>query len=67
MNISEKDNQTLIDFWNQALTMSEENKEELKQYGESDWIELVPSGKLFDAVKALSDKKKVLDKKSVLR
>lgn len=61
MHNVKEDNQNLIAFWNQALTMSEENKEELKQYGESDWIELVPSGKLFDAVKELSNKKTVLD------
>ena len=61
MDRIEKDNETLIAFWNQELTLTEESKEELKQFNDSDWKQIVPSGKLFDAVKGLANKKKILD------
>ena len=55
-----KDNQTLIEFWNTAFAMSEEEKEEYRKNIE-DWKELAPSEKLFHAAELLGSKKKVLD------
>ena len=57
----EKDNENLIEFWNQALKIDEETKKEFKQYNEDDWTHLAPSLKLFDAASLLGKKKKVLD------
>ena len=55
-----KDNHTLIEFWNSAFAMSEEEKEEYRNNLE-DWKELAPSEKLFHAAESLGSRKKVLD------
>lgn len=56
-----EDNQKLIEFWNSAFAMSDEEKEEYRNNIE-DWRELAPSEKLFHAAGSLgSRKKKVLD------
>ena len=56
-----QDEKTLIDFWNQAFAMSEEEKEQASKEGAGDWKELAPSEKLFRAAALLGEKKKVLD------
>ena len=55
-----KDNQTLIEFWNTAFAMSDEEKEEYRKNIEN-WKELAPSEKLFHAAGSLGSRKKVLD------
>ena len=58
---ADKDNQTLIDFWDKALTLSDENKNEIRQSDPENWKEMAPSEKLFEAAKNLGQRKKVLD------
>lgn len=53
--------ETLKQFWNEALTLSEEQKEEIRKFSEMDYRELAPAPKLADAVSALGRCKKVLD------
>ncbi len=53
-------NETLIDFWNSAISLSEEEREE-EASEKADYRELAPSRKLFVAVSELKDSKKVLD------
>ncbi len=56
----ERDNQTLIGFWDQAFALSEEQKEQILNRQE-DWRDLAPSEKLFQAASSLGKRKKVLD------
>ena len=56
----EQDNQTLISFWDQAFTLSEEQKAQILNQQE-DWKKLAPSEKLFLAAHSLGQRKKVLD------
>ncbi len=56
-----KDNQALIDFWDKAFTLSEEQQAEARKQAVGDWKELAPSEKLFKAACSLGQKKKVLD------
>ena len=58
---TEKDNQTLIGFWDKAFSLSEEHKAEAMKQAMGDWEELAPSEKLFKAACSLGHKKKVLD------
>ena len=55
------DNQVLVDFWSEALEMSDEDREELGRCGTENWKELAPSEKLFAAAVSLGTRKKVLD------
>ena len=55
------DNQALVDFWSEALDLSEEDREELGKCGAEDWKELAFSEKLLDAAASLGNRKKVLD------
>ena len=55
-----RDNRILIDFWDQAFTLTEEQKVQLWNQQE-DWKELAPSEKLFQAAFSLGERKKVLD------
>ena len=55
-----KDNQALIEFWNSAYVISEEEMEQCRKDPDS-WKELVPSEKLFHAAETLGTRKKVLD------
>lgn len=55
-----KDNETLIEFWNSAYVISEEEMKECRKDPDS-WKELVPSEKLFHAAEMLGSRKKVLD------
>ena len=61
MNSVKEVNDTLIAFWNDALKVANEDKEELKNYKEEDYKLLAPSLKLFNAVSLLGKQKKVLD------
>lgn len=58
-----KDSEKLVEFWNRAFAMTEEEKKQTKEETdkEKDWLEIAPSKKLFDAAAALKDKKNVLD------
>ena len=53
-------NETLIDFWNSAISLSEEEREE-EASEKADYRELAPSEKLLAAVSLLKGCKKVLD------
>lgn len=55
------DEKTLIEFWDKAFQISEEEKKELRETGQDGWKELAPSGKLFAAAESLSGRKNVLD------
>ena len=57
---SSKDNKTLIEFWNNAYNISEEEMEECRKDPDS-LKGLVPSEKLFHAAETLGSRKKVLD------
>ncbi len=54
-------NENLIRFWNDALTLSEEDKAELKQENDRDYRSLAPSEKLCKAVEELGKCARVLD------
>ncbi len=56
-----KDNQALIDFWNKAFSLSEEQQAETRNQAAEEWRELAPSPKLFQAASLLGQRKKVLD------
>lgn len=43
----EKDNQNLIEFWNKAYELSEENKRQISGNGSDGWRSMAPSEKLF--------------------
>ncbi len=55
------DNQTLITFWNKALSLSEADRAELRNVDPERWKDLAPSKKLFEAACSLGKRKKVLD------
>ncbi len=57
---TERDNRNLIGFWNQAFTLSDEQKQQILNT-EEDRKELAPSEKLFLAAQSLGRRKKVLD------
>ncbi len=54
-------NKSIIDFWDKALSLSEEDKKELSGYSADDWKELAPSEKLYQAAASLGSCDKVLD------
>ncbi len=56
-----KTNKELIEFWDSAIALSEENKKELEQYKDEDYRSLAPSEKLCDAVVSLKDCNHILD------
>ena len=58
---SERDNQTLIAFWDKALSLTEEDRDELLDIDPESWKDLAPSKKLFEAACSLGKKRKVLD------
>ena len=60
MENTKKVNEELIEFWNSAISLSNEFKEQIKEEI-PDYKELAPSLKLFDAAKELGNCKKVLD------
>ena len=56
-----QENQTLIAFWDKAFALSEEDQKQMLAGGRSDWKEIAPSEKLFQAACSLGKRKKVLD------
>ena len=58
---SKETNNNLIKFWDAAIALTPEQKEEMKEYQGMDAKELAPSEKLFDAVKELGKCQRVLD------
>ncbi len=56
----ERDNQTLVRFWDKAFALSEEQKAQRTDL-QKDWKELAPSEKLFQAARSLGQREKVLD------
>ena len=58
---TEDDNRKLIEFWNSAFAISEEDRAEERERGQDGWKDMAPSEKLFNAACSLASKKKVLD------
>ena len=58
---TEKDNNTLIEFWDKAFAMSEEDMMQEKETCKDSWSDLAPSEKLFKAAVSLGSAGKVLD------
>ena len=58
---NKKINEDLIKFWDTALTISDEDKEEAFKYTDLDYKELAPSTKLLNAVSNFKDCENVLD------
>lgn len=56
-----RDNQALLQFWDQAFAIPEEAKEAARREGAGTWEALAPSEKLFCATCELRNRKKVLD------
>ena len=63
MNTSktEKDNNTLIEFWDKAFALSEEDMMQEKETNKDNWSDLAPSEKLFQAAVSLGSAEKMLD------
>ena len=57
----EEINKQLIAFWDSTLTLTEEQKDQLKNIEESDLKQLAPAEKLYNAVSSLGSCKRVLD------
>ena len=57
----QKDNRKLIEFWDKALTLSDEDKQGELQNSPESWKEMAPSEKLFKTAEALGKCNKVLD------
>ncbi len=55
------DNRNLIEFWNKAYGLSDEDKNKIAQDGADGWRSMAPSEKLFLAATSLGKCKKVLD------
>lgn len=58
---TEQDNKALIEFWDQALLLSEDETVDDYSNDPDEWKQLAPSEKLFEAACSLGRKKKVLD------
>ena len=58
---NKKINEDLIKFWDQALTINDEDKEEALKYADLDYKELAPSVKLLNAVYKFCGCENVLD------
>lgn len=58
---TEKDNNTLIEFWDKAFALSEEDMMQEKETCKDNWSDLAPSEKLFKAAVSLGSAEKVLD------
>ena len=44
-----QESQTLIAFWDKAFALSEEDQKQMLEVGGSDWKEIAPSEKLYQA------------------
>ena len=56
-----QENQNLIDFWDRAFTLSDEDREELRESEPESWKAMAPSERLYQAAASLAGRKKVLD------
>ena len=56
-----QDEQKLIDFWSNALELSEEDRAEILAESPENWRETAPSEKLLRAAESLGRREKVLD------
>ena len=56
-----QENQTLISFWDKAFALSEEDQKQMLAGSGSDWKEIAPSEKLYQAACSLGKRNKVLD------
>ena len=56
-----QDNKNLVEFWDGAFTIPEEEKQAIRESGLSSPDEMAPSEKLLKAATGLGAKKKVLD------
>ena len=61
MKDAKKVNSDLVAFWNEAIKLPEDYKEEVRKATDNSVMDIVPSQKLYDAVKELGSYKKVLD------
>ena len=61
MKDAKKVNSDLVAFWNEAIKLPDDYKEEAKKATDNSVMDIVPSQKLYDAVKELGSCKKVLD------
>ena len=61
MKDAKKVNSDLVAFWNEAIKLPEDYKEEVRKATDKSVMDIVPSQKLYDAVKELGSCKKVLD------
>ncbi len=59
--MDEKDNQSLIEFWNKAYGLSDEDRKQISDGGDEGWRSMAPSEKLFLAASSLGSCTKVLD------
>ncbi len=56
-----QDNQNLIGFWDQAFSLSDDEREALRRIEPESWKEMAPSEKLFQAAASLSGRERILD------
>ena len=56
-----QENQTLIAFWDNAFALSEADQKQMLEGDGSDWKEIAPSEKLYQAACSLGKRNKVLD------
>lgn len=61
MNSPSRDTQNLRAFWNSALKLTEQDKEEILREGAPDLHALAPCEKLYRAAAMLKERKKILD------
>ena len=61
MKDAKKVNSDLVAFWNEAIKLPEDYKEEVRKATDNSVMDIVPSQKLYYAVKELGSCKKVLD------
>lgn len=57
----DKISKDVIEFWNNAIKLEENDKKEIENSGDKDYTKLAPSLKLYEAVKELGKCEKVLD------
>lgn len=57
----DKISKDVIEFWNSAIKLEEDDKKEIENSGDKDYSKLAPSLKLYEAVKELGKCEKVLD------
>lgn len=58
---SKKINDDLIRFWNEAIALSEEEKEQIRHEDDLDYRQFAPSAKLLEAAESLGGCSRVLD------